>query len=79
MTAYGIRPTRRTLRRAATVAVVTILLAVATANAVVFHLLASAQVIGAGCPVAFSLFMAAGLAIVLAHSWDDPPSASSRR
>jgi uncharacterized SAM-binding protein YcdF (DUF218 family) len=77
--AYGIRPPRRALRLVVTGGAVAILLAVAVANAVVFHLLASRSVIGAGCPVAFSLFVAAGLTIVLAGTWTDPPSAPSKR
>jgi len=77
--AYGTRPPRRTIRRTVTTAAVTILLAVATANAVVFHLLASGRVIAAGCPVAFSLFVAAGLTIVLLGSWADPLPMPVRR
>lgn len=77
--AYGIRPPRGPIRRAVTGAAVAILLAVAAMNTLVFHLLASKGAIGAGCPVAFSLFVAAGLMIVLAGTWTDPLPTATRR
>ena len=77
--AYAVRSPGGRLRRAVTGAAVLVLLAVAAANATAFHLLASGSVIEAGCPVAFSSFVAAGLIVVLAGVWGNPSAAQVRR
>ena len=63
--AYGIRPGGRTWRRILTSAMTVALLGATVANVLAFHALAARQRIGAGCPVAFSLFVSVGLATIL--------------
>lgn len=64
--AFGIRGAGRSWRRTATQAAVTILLAAATANVIIFHVLSARNAIGTNCPIAFSLLVAAALVVILA-------------
>ena len=66
LVAFGVLGPGKSWRRTATKAAVTVLLAAATANLIVFHVLSLRNTLEANCPVAFSLLVAIALAGILA-------------
>lgn len=65
LVAYSIRPGLSARRRALTLVLVAVLLAVTVWNVVHFHILLGRGTINAGFPVAFSLFVSTALAVVI--------------
>lgn len=70
--AWAVKPWCSVWRHSVTIMAIATLLGTVAANALVFHVLAARGAIAAGCPVSFSLLIAAALAIVIAGVWAKP-------
>ena len=79
LVAYALRPRLAPWRHLATIAAATLLCAAAVSNTLAFHLLAARGGITAGCPVAFSLFVALALLLILLATCAGPAGSSRRR